>query len=109
MLDQLRSADFRSLLHENFELLAPQTGQYTAETTSVARQLELIEVEDLGATNVVDPTRRYPFSIIFREAARTYVPQSIYTLTHPKLGQLDLFLVPIGPDLHGMRYQAVFN
>jgi hypothetical protein len=25
------------------------------------------------------------------------------------MGTLDLFLVPIGPDYQGMRYEAVFN
>jgi hypothetical protein len=37
------------------------------------------------------------------------VPQAIYAMRHPTLGALDVFLVPIGPDAVGMRYQAVFN
>jgi len=28
---------------------------------------------------------------------------------HPEMAGLELFLVPIGPDAHGMRYQAVFT
>jgi hypothetical protein len=36
------------------------------------------------------------------------LPQHIYALEHTSLGKLELFLVPIGPDERGMRYQAVF-
>jgi uncharacterized protein DUF6916 len=37
------------------------------------------------------------------------LPQGIYRLYHPARGALDLFMVPLGPDPHGMRYEIVFN
>jgi hypothetical protein len=37
------------------------------------------------------------------------VPQGIYKLENEKLGALEIFLVPIGPDEKGMRYEAIFN
>jgi hypothetical protein len=37
------------------------------------------------------------------------MPQRIYRLQHEELGQLELFLVPIGPDADGMCYEAVFS
>lgn len=35
--------------------------------------------------------------------------QGTFELEHEKLGTFPLFLVPIGPDHQGFRYQAVFN
>ena len=72
--------------------------------------LELVEVADLGAEGAAAaPSRRRPFSLIFRAPGGVYLPQRIYALEHPTLGRLMLFLVPLGPDQGGMRYQAVFS
>lgn len=51
------------------------------------------------------------FSIIFECESQTYLPQQIYTLTHPIIGSFELFIVPIGPDRVSkhMCYQAIFN
>ena len=53
--------------------------------------------------------RPQPFSVIFRGHPRSYLPQSIYRVEHERMGTMEFFLVPIGPDAHGMRYEAVFN
>ena len=37
------------------------------------------------------------------------MPQLIYSLEHATLGTLEVFLVPVGPDAVGMRYDAVFS
>jgi len=38
------------------------------------------------------------------------LPQATYTLEHTELGELDIFLVPVGPDGGGrQQYEAVFN
>ena len=37
------------------------------------------------------------------------LPQRIYRLEHNGLGELDIFLVPIGKDADGVSYQAMFN
>jgi hypothetical protein len=37
------------------------------------------------------------------------LPQAIYQLEHDRMGTMDIFLVPIGPDGQGMGYEAVFN
>lgn len=57
-----------------------------------------------------DGPRKQPFSIYLRTASRGPVlPQRIYQLEHKKMGTMEIFLVPIGPDAQGMRYEAVFN
>jgi hypothetical protein len=71
--------------------------------------LELVSSESLPS-GIVDDATRTPFSLIFRSAGvRTHVPQRIYTVSHDELGAMQIFLVPIGPDDGGMRYEAVFT
>lgn len=37
------------------------------------------------------------------------LPQATYRIENANLGVLEVFLVPIGPDESGMRYEATFN
>lgn len=110
MLDKLRSADFAPHLHEIFQLsLGPWGQPHDPAVHGASRALELVEIEDLGTETAVEASGRRPFSLIFCELAGAYLPQQTYSIEHPALGRLDLFLVPIGPDQRGMRYQAVFT
>ena len=52
---------------------------------------------------------RAPFSLVFRGPPATVYPQATYQLEHPDLGVFELFLVPIGADGEGVRYEAVFT
>jgi hypothetical protein len=61
------------------------------------------------AGSAAAPRPRTPFSVIFRGPRMPVLPQRIYTMEHGQLGVFSLFLVPIGPDQHGMCYEAVFN
>ena len=70
--------------------------------------LELVLCE-VGRLEEHDGPRKQPFSAIFRGPRNGILPQRIYRVEHDGLGTLDLFLVPIGPDALGMRYEAVFN
>jgi hypothetical protein len=49
------------------------------------------------------------FSIFFDGPGDVRLPQMTYHLRHPAMGEFDLFLVPIGGDEKGFRYEAVFN
>ncbi len=49
------------------------------------------------------------FSLMFRGPREPVYPQHIYRVTHAALGEMDLFLVPVGRDQNGVSYQAVFN
>lgn len=52
------------------------------------------------------PGSREPFSVILRSGnPDSYWPQGTYVLEHPDHGELGLFMVPIGPDDEGMRYE----
>ena len=67
-------------------------------------EIELIEVTSLSSS----PTN-VQFSILFEGPLQVFLPQQIYRLDHDRLGELDLFLVPIARDDKGFRYEAVFN
>ena len=48
------------------------------------------------------------FSLIFEGHRDRPLPQGLFELLHPRLGTLEIFLVPVGVD--GTRhYEAVFN
>jgi hypothetical protein len=69
--------------------------------------VELIECKTLNAQ--VRDGHREPFSLIFRGPAQPLLPQRIYSFDFGELGRSDIFIVPIGRDAIGMRYEAVFN
>jgi len=71
--------------------------------------LELTEATSLGSATARTLTNRDPFSLIFRGALQPILPQQIYKFEHDRLGTLEVFIVPIGPDGAGMCYQAIFT
>ncbi|NUQ28253.1 MAG: hypothetical protein HOQ35_07035 [Acidobacteriaceae bacterium] len=52
---------------------------------------------------------RAPFRLLFRSTLQIVFPQRTYSLTNATTGQLSIFLVPIGRDVQGVLYEAVFN
>jgi len=72
-------------------------------------EVELISVTDLGSDRAEELEQRRPFSLEFRAPTEQTFPQRIYRMEHPELSSFELFLVPIGPDERGMRYEAIFT
>jgi uncharacterized protein DUF6916 len=102
VLESLEVTTFTGRVGELFRVVIDDT------TTLATRLIEVTSAPgtDGGATRA---GRRTPFSLVFRSAPGATLPQCIYRLHHDGLGALDLFLVPIGPDEEGMRYEAVFS
>ncbi|MFA5836997.1 MAG: hypothetical protein WC837_08595 [Bellilinea sp.] len=99
MLDKLTSADFVPYLNQAF--IIDLDG-------SVPYPLVLVSATELGEAR--NPGGRRPFSLIFSNPRKdAYLSQQIYRLAHEKMGSLELFLVPLGPDQTGMRYEAIFS
>ena len=67
-------------------------------------ELDLIDVSELQKG-----PHQEMFSIVFRCSSEKVLPQRIYHLDHERMGELDLFLVPIKKDAEGVYYEAVFN
>ncbi len=70
-----------------------------------------VKLELLSATLArgSGPGGRTGFSLLFRGPVQPVLPQGIQSLRHPAFGEPGIFLVPIGPDAQGMRYEAIFN
>jgi len=52
---------------------------------------------------------RAGFSLEFLGPGAPILSQRIYQLEHPVLGILEIFLVPLGREPGGVRYEAVFG
>jgi hypothetical protein len=97
MLQDLTAASFEEILGSRFRIHADEAHTLETELIQVARHEEH------------DGPRKQPFSIYLRGPRNVVLPQRIYQVDHERLGTLDIFLVPIGPDGQGMCYEAVFN
>jgi len=49
------------------------------------------------------------FSVVFSTATTQVYEQGVYVVSHPKLGEFELFLVPVFGDEKGVHYEAVFT
>ena len=95
MIDLLHKANFDPYLNETFTVHSPVVGN---------QEVVLAELTE----------KNYPgqecFSLIFRGPKEPVMKQMIYTLTHPKMGEFQLFMVPVQyGKSDGIYYQAVFN
>ena len=101
MLETFTLATFSGRLGETFRLRADAAHMI---------DLELLEATDLGERSApIEQRKRTPFSIVFRGPRNVVLPQQIYRVEHDAIGAFELFLVPIGPDQSGMRYEAIFT
>lgn len=53
--------------------------------------------------------KRDPFSVIFLGPADRMLSQRTYHFMHDGIGELDLFIVPVGRDEAGTEYEAIFT
>ena len=92
--------DFAGRVGESFEVAAGDA----------VLPLELIEVTVSAEAGGRGPGGevRQQFSVLFRGPLTAALPQGSYRLRQPGGDDLDLFLVPLGPDGFGMRYEAAF-
>jgi hypothetical protein len=94
-LGALTAETFAPLRGESFRIAPGDAPEF---------EVELVEVDEGGAG-----ASRTQFSLLFRGGPDPPLPQRIYRVEHEELGPLDIFLVPLGPDDVGQRYEAVFT
>jgi hypothetical protein len=70
-------------------------------------ELTLTSVTTWGGTEGGGDDQRR-FTLLFNGPRQPLLPQHIYRFEHPTIGPFEIFIVPIGPDGAGMRYEAVF-
>lgn len=99
--------DLQTVTHEDFAACLNQPFKIPDRDKSMLI-VQLVEAEPRGSFDPEMQTRQ-PFSLLFRGPPEPLLPQGLYRMNHRQLGDLELFLVPIGPDRQGMRYEAVFT
>jgi len=71
-------------------------------------ELELVEVK--GRPSGADEQQGMErFSAFFRGPAHLRLNQHTFPLAHERMGEFDIFLVPVAQDADGFLYEAVFN
>ena len=95
-LDKVTCEQFAACLNQDFEIVFP-------DGTLV---LKLSEARPLGSR---PESIRQPFSLTFLGPANLRLPQGIYKMRNAQLGEMEIFLVPIGADANSSTFEAVFN
>jgi hypothetical protein len=92
----------------SLETFSPHVGDTFWIRLSDGRvETRLVEAHPWGSGG--NGQSRAPFSLVFAGPGRFVLPQQIYRVEHEVLGEMEIFLVPIGPQREGMRYEAVFS
>jgi uncharacterized protein DUF6916 len=71
-------------------------------------ELELIEVKGY-VSQAIEQGGMERFSVLFAGPGDPFLPQKGYRLEHERMGEFELFLVPVAGDKESYRYEAVFN
>jgi len=99
---RLKFSDFEPLLNQTFQI------HYgNGETLSVTLAEVIAGKNPSSSDESGEPY--YPFSLVFQSDTTSYLPQHTYRIEHEQLGSHDIFIVPLGPNAQGMRYEAVFS
>ena len=96
---EFNEQDFRRHLNTKFQIPAENRDPL---------ELELVEVTPYRRDDAQEPGMER-FSLFFLGPGNIELPQYTYPLHHPELGVCDVFLVPVGLEEKGYRYEAVFN
>lgn len=102
MLETLYVSDFSPYIGQTYEFYLESAGSFNAELIEV----NLYPVREGAEFNSIRPE---PFSLVFRGPGDQSYPQGMYQVKHKDMKELQIFLVPIGPDKIGFCYEAVFN
>ena len=95
MDDSLTYDAFAQSLNTNFQV----------QLDTVSRvDLQLVEVSELKRSS-----RQEEFAVVFRGPDDTFLGQGMRQFAHDRMGEFDLFIVPIRRDNRGYYYEAVFN
>lgn len=94
MTEQTNYEDFAEQVNTKFFL------------TENEKEFEIKLVE--ATVPVINASQKF-YSLFFTSPKDYFLPQKTYELRHDELGEVTLFLVPIGETEDRFRYQAVFN
>jgi hypothetical protein len=96
-INTLSRSRFEGALETTFEIRACEEG---AEPFPA----RLVEVKARPT-----PPGHEQFSLLFVGPAEPIRPQGTYRFTHAALGEVDLFMVPVGRGSEGIEYEVCFS
>ena len=99
MLDQLTLETFEPLVDTTFWAVFPNGSKVELRLIRAAKVMES-EAARLA---------RHPFSLFFIGPKSYLLKQQIYRIAHETLGEIELFLVPVGVEGDTYLYEAVFT
>src|ERR1044072_3117644 len=99
MSDMQTEAEFSKHVNTKFRLVVdlPQTIELTLGSVT-PRKID--PNEEAGMER---------FSAMFLGPSEIFLPQQTYRVSHPEMGEFDIFLVALGQEGEGFRYEAVYN
>ncbi|MCW8869111.1 MAG: hypothetical protein OQK49_00280 [Proteobacteria bacterium] len=90
-----------------------QFEQYQADTFEVEfkqdQKLACCIEEVKAGLQPQNESQNEQFSVVFACDEKQVFEQGVYQVSHPKMGQFELFLVPVFGDDKGVHYEAVFT
>ena len=95
MLAQIKPTIMAEYVGTQFEVLDDPSSVFCLTLTNVVEHMKTERVE--------------AFSLFFRGPSEPHMLQGIHNLKHHHLGELSIFLVPVGRDQAGFQYESVFN
>lgn len=100
-LDELTVDDFKSAVGTKFSL---------GEDYGSNVELEVVGAQEHTPEDApeAEARKRAPFSVDLRGPLEPVLAQQTYPLVHSDLGTLEIFIVPVGVDAAGARYEATF-
>ncbi|WP_321503845.1 hypothetical protein [Breoghania sp.] len=93
--------DLAALELRVFEPLIGETFRLSCDVGDM--DLVLHEAQALGPSI----RSRGAFALVFRAAPERPLSQQLYTIHHPALGNIQLLLIPIGPQGDALAYEAI--
>jgi uncharacterized protein DUF6916 len=91
------------------ELFVPHVGDvFVVRDRDLRLVLDAAREHELLGGPGPDGRQRRQFSLFFAGPVQPVLEQGTYPLHHDALGDLDLFLVPVGSGGDGIRYEAAF-
>jgi hypothetical protein len=94
----------KDITHQDFESILGETIELEAGESCFLAKVDSVELLRKNPDQ-----ERQPFSVELLADVADNHAQQVYSLSHPALGELSLFVVPLGPEKDGMLYQVVFN
>ncbi len=95
MSEELKKSSFDPYLNNKFEIFTDYEGIVEAE---------LVEVSEHNKENLEC------FSLLFKGPKEKFFDQKLYKVTHPEMGEINLFLVPVVHEKQdAYYYESVFN